>query len=305
MITSSNSVPVTVAIPTIGRIAMLNACLRSIAVQQIMPTEILLLDQSDSEVVVSLASSYSHLPIRVLRCTGRGIARNINLGIRESTNELMLVTHDDCTVNVDWVAEGYKALKRTTDTIITGQVFPGGEKDSIVPSTKIDPEPKCYSDKRSHGILYPNNMGFYKSAISAIGGFDERRGFETAAEDLDLEYRWMGARNTICYAPAAQVTHNDWRSPNDLIKLYKHYARCAGRFYGKHLGEGDLGMCRRIGHDMRNSLFAWKNRVRTRTSRWNDERLELFVWVPIGVVEGFCENWRLRRQARHKNIADH
>ncbi len=73
---------VSVVVPTIGRMAMLEDCLRSILACDPQPDEIVVADQSSHGAAVEdLARTLSPL-IRVVRQPGRGIARNVNLGLR-------------------------------------------------------------------------------------------------------------------------------------------------------------------------------------------------------------------------------
>lgn len=289
---------VTVAIPTIGRIEMLESCLASIRANSAHPAEVLLLDQSDGSEVVELARAERSLNVRVERCTGRGIARNMNLGLRSARTEAMLVTHDDCTVASNWVEVGSEKLGQAPGGIVSGRVMGGGPTPELVPSTIEWDEAYDFTGSRAHGALYPNNMGLHCAAALDIGGFDERPGFATAAEDLDFSYRWLSSGGVLRYEPEMVVTHNDWRSPEALAKLYRNYARSAGRFYGKHLAHGDRVIARQMMSDLALGCSAWVERFRSRSPRWSDERLELPVWMPVGVIEGVVDE--LKRTANDK-----
>ena len=91
------------------------------------------------------------------------------------------------------------------------------------------------------------------------------------------------------------VTHNDWRNPAQLVTLYKHYARCAGRYYGKHLYEGDWYPLRQGMKDIRDGLFAWTKRLYQHEPRHHNQQLELPFWVPVGILEGWLESRRLAK----------
>ena len=77
-----------------------------------------------------------------------------------------------------------------------------------------------------------------RAAVLELGGFDERFGPEEAAEDNEFCYRWLKAGRRLRYEPALVVEHHDWRSPDELERLYVRYARGEGFFYAKHLRRG-------------------------------------------------------------------
>ena len=280
---------VTVAIPTVGRMAMLSACIDALRSGTVHPGEVLLLDQSGSGDVGRLVRSETVLNLRHEVCDGRGIARNMNLALRKSATEAMLVTHDDCVVAPDWVERGAAALRAVPGGIVTGRVLGGGADPDVVPSTIGWDEAYDFTGTLAHGALYPNNMGLHRTTALDIGGFDEREGFATAAEDLDFSYRWLRSGGQLRYEPQMTVTHNDWRSPEVLVRLHRHYARCAGRFYGKHLAHGDRHIARQMFADLKLGVKAWRCRLRSGDPVWRDERLQLPLWVPIGAVEGVID----------------
>lgn len=289
--------PVSVAIPTIGRINQLRSCLESLAQSTIKPDEILLLDQSGGNDVVELAVEFDDLQLRVERCKGVGIARNMNLALQKCSTEFMLVTHDDCTVHTDWVERGVLALASRPGCVVSGQVFPGDNNGLPVPSVRVWDEPYDFTGSLAHGAIYPNNMGLHRTDAIAIGGFDERPGFARAAEDLDFSYRWLADGRPLLYEPTMKVTHEARHTAAQLIKVHKHYARAAGRFYGKHLAALDRRMIPYITHDIGVGVRSWIQLMRGKGKRYEDERLELPYLVPVGILEGIYEAARIGRQA--------
>lgn len=298
--TTTEIAAVTVAIPTIGRIEMLQRCLESIRSGTRHPAEVLLLDQSGKADLAAELGDLSPLTIRVVACDGRGIALNVNNGLREASHEQMLMTHDDCVVATDWVEQMSKAIGDLPGGMVTGRVLPPeGADPKAVPSTIDWNEPWDYTGSLSHGVLYPNNMAVHTSVALGIGGFDERVGFATAAEDLDFSYRWLKAKLPLRYEPQAVVTHVDWRAPEDLTKLYQHYARSAGRFYAKHLITGDRTIAKQALKDIRSGLRAWKRYRSEPFPRWQEQRLELPLFVPVGIAEGLVESARIQWRKRN------
>jgi GT2 family glycosyltransferase len=277
--------PLSIVIPTIGRVEQLEACLGSLARCTRRAAEVLVVDQSGRGDVTALVDRYPATGARVVPCEGVGIARGMNLGLREARNDAILVTHDDCTVREDWIEEASALMREDGHQLLTGRVVAGGDDPLAVPSVKDDPNPYDFSGKPSNGVLWPCNMVFSRELAVALGGFDER--FTTAAEDNDFSYRWLVAGNRMRYEPRLVVWHNDWRSRDELERLYVHYWREQGAFYAKHLRLGDRRMLRFIAIDAGRALRAMAARVVRGRPRWSDPRRGMMSGLPGGLREGW------------------
>ena len=281
---SSESLPVSVVIPTIGRVEQLNACLESLAACEPRAAEILVVDQSGDGAVAELVSRFVAYGANVVPCEGRGISRGVNLGLRRASHEIVLGTHDDCVVAPSWVRTVWTLMDADPERILSGRVLPGGDPRSV-PSTRDDPEPHDFVGELSCSALYPANMALNRSLVLDLGGFDER--FTTAAEDNDLCYRWLRAGHRLRYDPELVVWHNDWRTHEELERLYVAYWRAQGAFYAKHLRRGDLTMLRFIRWDCTQALRAIGERLLRGRPRWSDWRRGLLRGLPIGLIEGW------------------
>jgi GT2 family glycosyltransferase len=292
----SEPLPVSVLIPTIGRTEGLQACLESLSSCDRRAREIVVVDQSNGDSVAALVTRFSGIGARVVPCTRRGIGAGMNLGLREAANDAVLVTHDDCTVAGSWIRTGAQLMAGSPEVIVTGRVLPGGDDPLAVPSTKDEPEPHDFTGEIDSGALYPNNMALNRSLVLDLGGFDER--LEAAAEDNDFSYRWLRAGRSLRYRPELVVWHHDWRSHEELERLYVQYWRWQGVFYAKHLRQGDLHMLRFIARDIHWGGRAMAARVIRGRPRWSDWRRGITRGLPAGIIEG----WRMF--SRDRPVAD-
>lgn len=275
---------ISVVIPTIGRTEMLEQCISSISSNTLKPNEILVVSQSSEHS--DLVRSLSRLEIeelKILFCPGRGIARNMNFALLNCCHDLVFVTHDDCTVDRNWIEKG-AALYEKQSGLLTGRVMPpSGVSQERVPSVKTSMKRFDFTNTLHSGALYPCNMIFNRGEVVSFGGFDERDGLQLAAEDLDFCYRWLKAGKSVMYEPDIVVTHHDWRSPGDLSRLYRRYAYCTGCFYCKHLLAGDRIFIRWIWRDISSSVQAMVRMLFRRTKADDLERSKLLFWMPIGI----------------------
>jgi GT2 family glycosyltransferase len=286
---SHPAAPLSVVVPTIGRVDQLARCLESIAACDPLPSEVVVVDQSGGLGVSELVDDFGGLEARVVTSDRRNLAVGTNVGLRSARHDFVLVTHDDCRVAPSWVRVGLAHMTTWPEAVITGRVLPGGDPRAV-PSTKDDPEPHDYTGERHCYALYANNMGLRRSAALHFGGFDEH--FEWPAEDNDFCYRWLRAGRTLRYEPDLVVWHDEWRTHDELERVYKAYAHAQGVFYAKHIRRGDLLLLRDVAGELAAGVRGAVSAPFTRRPRWTDHRRAVMPWLLVGFVEGW---WRLAR----------
>ena len=280
---------VSVIVPTIGRPAQLEPCLASLAECEPRPDEVLVVDQSGAEEIKALVARFAGAGARYVYCTGRGKNLGLNGGLREAAHETVLFTDDDCTVAPSWVGVAVERLGRDHATILTGRVLaPHGS--GHVPSTIDDPMPREYVGVARVDALYGGNMACRRSAVLGIGAFDEQ--LTTSAGDNDLGYRWLRAGGRITYEPELVVWHHDWRTPEQLERVYTRYGRGQGACYAKHLRRGDLGILRFLLRDLLYVVRAQLTAFRQGGTRPDAWALGIVRGMPLGFVEG----WRAAKR---------
>lgn len=290
-----DALPVSVIVPTIGRQRLLEQCLRSVLSCDPSADEIIVVDQSHADGVEPLVQRIGAPQVRRVECDGHGTARAMNTGLAAARHDAVLVTHDDCTVAPDWVEVAVRHLLAHPGAIITGRVVPP-DGSRYVPSTKTDPEPHDFTGTLMSGVLYPANMATSRRCIQEIGGFDERRSL-LVAEDNDLCYRWLTQGRTFRYEPDLLVWHHDWRTPEQLVRTYKAYARSQGGFYAKHLHAGDFRILRLLRWDLSHGVRSVIRGTLRREPRWHDPYREMVVSLLVGLVEGWREALALDRSS--------
>jgi GT2 family glycosyltransferase len=281
-------IPVSVVVPTLGRLAQLRSCLQSLTDCRPGAAEVLVVDQSGHRAVRALVEGFASTGTRLVPCGGRGVSRGRNLGIQEARNDVVLVTDDDCTVAEDWVWQAWELVARDPNTIVTGRVLPVGDPVAV-PSIKDEAIAHDFTGEVHAGALFPNNMALHRSTVLAEGGFDERFGPEEAAEDNEFCYRWLRSGRALRYEPSLVVWHHDWRTPDQLDRLYVAYARGQGFFYAKHLRRRDLQMLHYVARDLYWALRGLASGLITRRESWTDPRRGILRGLPGGLVDG----WRV------------
>jgi GT2 family glycosyltransferase len=280
-----------VVVPTVGRLDLLERCLRSVLACNPPADEVVVVDQSGGAEVAALLERLGDGSLRHVPCDGRGTARAMNAGLAAARHDTVLVTHDDCTVEPDWVRKGSALAAAFPGAILTGRVQPPADA-TYVPSTKTDPQPHDYTGTVTSGLLYPANMVASRRALQEIGGFDERPGL-LVAEDNDLCYRWLVAGRPFRYEPELVVWHHDWRTPEQLVRTHVAYARGQGAFYAKHLHAGDRRVLPMLRWDLRHGVRSVVLGVVRRRPRWQDPYREMVGSLLRGLAAGWLEARRL------------
>lgn len=285
--------PISVVIPTIGRPELLRSCVASLRACEPAPAEVIVVDQSGNDTIAVEARRDG---VRLIDCQRRGIGIGTNVGLRHASNGVVAVTHDDCTVAKDWVGAAWRHAQEHPAAISTGRVLPRGDPTSV-PSIKTEAMPEDFTGRIVYGALYPANMVVPRDRVLAFGGFDERDTLRLAAEDNDFCYRWLTSGEALRYEPDMLVWHENWRTHEELEKVYVVYARGQGAFYAKHLRAGDKRMIGFIAEDLRSGMRSELAALRHRRPRWADERRGILRGLPAGLLAGWLESGRLMRTA--------
>ena len=288
-ISPATAAPVTVVLPTIGRPELLRGCLTSLVRCTPRADEILVVDSSEHDAVSEVVRAFAAVGARRIPCSAHGLGSAFNLGLREAKHEIVLLTNDDCTVEPSWIGAGLRHITENGDTIVTGRVRPDGDPD-VVPSTIDDPLAREYSGEAAF-VLFTQCMALRRSVVLEFGGFDGR--VRPSAEDNDLSYRWLRAGRRIRYEPDFVAWHHDWRTREQLERLYVNYGIGQGMVYGKHLRRGDVKVLRYLAEAAASALRGLAARIVYGRPNHPDPRLGLIRGLPAGLVRG----WRVGRES--------
>jgi GT2 family glycosyltransferase len=256
------------------RPALLVETVHSVLQGDDVPTELVIIDQSDMPHA-DLAALTTQRPcqMRYVWSQSVGLSRANNLGTALAGHNWLVFTHDDVLVDPAWFGNLVRALVAGgPQTVVSGQVLPSQteQRGGFAPTLKVDPTPAVYQGRVGMDVLKPLNMALHRSALARVKGFDERLGPGTpfpGAEDSDLGFRLLEAGYRIVYAPEAVVYHRAWRDEREYLPLRWRYGLAQGAFYAKHLKRGDLYMLKRLALDVRRRARRWPRRVWTEPHR--------------------------------------
>ncbi len=226
-----NTPQVSVIIPVYNEGPTLNACIDSILKNDYQDFEIFLVDDASTDNSAEVISTYIDRRVKLLRRTVRaGPAAARNMGIANATSEFLFFTDADCVVGQTWILEGMKCfLGGNTEAVI------GVEGNVRYRATSL-----CFRHKVPVNPFYPRpapgimnspgrdfgcgNIAYRKTALQAIGGFDERR-YVSGREDSDAGWR-IKSQGEIIHRPEMEVLHKEsfW-TPRKLVTSARRYAK--------------------------------------------------------------------------------
>ncbi|HEV7498477.1 MAG TPA: glycosyltransferase family 2 protein [Vicinamibacteria bacterium] len=186
-----------------------------------------------------------------------GFSRANNLGLRVARGEFVLVLNSDCEVRPGAVAGLAAILEARPDVAIVGPRTLGTDG---APQVSFGPSLTPLAEWRQGRLVRGVKAGHAdarrraaalaaqeqepdwvsascflarKSALDAVGGFDEA--FFLYEEDVDLCLRVRQAGGRILYTPRAEVVHHLGRSMERAPERARlEYHRSHLRFYAKH-----------------------------------------------------------------------
>ena len=211
----------------------LAACLDSLLALNYPDYEVILVDDGSTDTTSQIAFLRPTVRrFRHERNLGLSVARNT--GLAAATGQIVAFTDADCRADEDWLyylagsiidsefaAMGGPNLLPPEDSPVAAAVMasPGGPAHVMLSDQQAEHIPGC-------------NMGFFKEALTEIGGFDPI--FHAAGDDVDLCWRLQQAGHKIGFSPAAFVWHYRRSTVRQYLKQQRGYGEAEALLVRKH-----------------------------------------------------------------------
>jgi GT2 family glycosyltransferase len=243
---------------------------------------ILVVDQSRGPQTADLVRGIEG--IRYLR-SGPGIARGRNVAVGAVNTPLLAFTDDDVTFGPRWMP-GILAIFRAVPEAgavcgravsPSGRLLPGSDSGVYVwPASPF-------------GLGSGFNLAFRREALAAVGSFDEELGAGGrfgAGEDTDMLYRIMRAGWPVVCSDEITVTHMDWRSPTEEVRVHYRYGVGAGAQTAKHSAAGDKTAAQIAVAEARSHLWWLARRTAMLQFRAASRQVAFLGGLAAGYVRG-------------------
>lgn len=227
-----------VVVSTVGRPVGVDKLLRSLSIQDLEPSEVVVVDQSREDEVVAVVDAWrDRLPVRRVT-SGPGLSVGRNVGFR-MLGEVDYVTFpdDDCWYEPDVLARAAVALSENPGNGVTGTLESGLGHRLRFGSQKVVLDRVSVWTNAIEATMF-----LRKADLDALGGFDEQLGIGAqspwqSGEGTDLLLRLLRADGIVTFVPDL-VIHEDG-SPLEVRERRmkaRRYARGTGRVIRRHYG---------------------------------------------------------------------
>jgi GT2 family glycosyltransferase len=213
----SSAAPLTIAIPTYERGAVLCDTIEYLLALDPRADEILIVDQTRThppEVTARLEAWERTNAIRMIRLDAPSIPRAMNTALREASHERVLFLDDDIIPSPRLVAAHKAAFEHSDVWAVAGQVLQPGESPAHFEEAELrrgfvrDLEFRFTHDTACDvQNVMAGNLCVDRTHALAIGGFDERYTAVAYRFETDFALRLVAAGGRIRYEPAASIHH--------------------------------------------------------------------------------------------------
>lgn len=226
-----------VIIPARNNAETISLQVAAVAEQLCEKDELIVVDNGSTDATAASAQeAYSRaIIVKAPEKPGAGYARNV--GVRRSSNALLLFTDADDLVDAHWVEHMREALREAP--FIAGRLDSErlNSEDILSIVGRIpDAAPMFF------GLLpyaSGSNMAIERSAWNSVGGMSESRRY-LAGEDVELAIRLQTIGTQPAYASAAVVHYRLRRNPKDLYRQARSQNLVAP-YLLQHMRYGRLG----------------------------------------------------------------
>jgi GT2 family glycosyltransferase len=257
---------VTVVICTRDRPEWLARCLMALARSTAPPAEVLVVDNAPSSEATRVLVDRMQ-GVRYVREPRPGLDIARNTGLRAATTEFVAYTDDDAEPHPDWTWR----IRRAFDDDDRDDASTMGVTGLVLPAELDTDAQVLFEDHAGFGRGYVRrdfgpdflirhrrrgapvweigagaNMAFRRSAVAAVGGFDERLdvGAAGCSGDSEIWHRLLATGGRCRYEPSAVVRHHHRRTREELLRQMYFYMRghaCALLVqFERHRSPGDL-----------------------------------------------------------------
>lgn len=238
-------VKISIVIPTLGRTAELDECLKSICSQDYKNFDVVVVDQNYPGLIDYVIAKYADsINIKHLNVDFRGTSRAKNYALNSAEGEYLFFLDDDAELLPDTLNEIIRKIDKESIAVLFGRCIDREGNDSVMLFSKVE---SLLSLDHHEGMFIESTM-VIKRSVFASNQFDESLGvgaFHGAEEGYDLVLRLLKQGMQLLYSPDFMVYHPQkisTYSDQELRRVF-HYRCGYAKLCQKH--SLNLNYCKR------------------------------------------------------------
>ncbi len=190
---------ISVVVPTVDRVALLERCLRGLAAQVGVAFEVIVVGGDDAATAALVDSWKGRLSLRFLRSLEPGASVKRNIGWSVARAPLVAFTDDDCEPAPGWLKSIVGAFTDPAIDLVQGCVSAHPDDGAVGGIFARTIEVGAATP------TYPNaNLAYRRSVLERVDGYDR---LLRAGEDTDLAWRVLESGSRAQFVPEALVWH--------------------------------------------------------------------------------------------------
>lgn len=221
---------ISIVIPVYNEAACLDACLLAIALQTVMPTEVIVVDNNSSDNTIAIAKRYPF--VTLLRERRQGVVHARNRGFNAARGDIIGRIDADTIVSSDWVARLQAIFADTSIAAASGSItYHDLPWQAQLGSLELFFRQRIADGMGDEVFLQGANMGIrrsawlkIRSAVCSNGGLHE---------DFDLAIHAHQAGLKVVFTKELQATLSLRRFDSTLIDFWS-YAWLSPKTYANH-----------------------------------------------------------------------
>ena len=176
--------------------------------------EIIIVDQNDKISLDEIVSKYNDLNIKHIKSEVKGLAKNRNIGLRESSGGIVAFPDDDC----EYLPDTLKVINDIFEQdfsidVVMGRIVERDGSDSL----RKWPKEEMRISKQNFYTKCSSVTMFYRDGNNLR--FNEKLGagnYLGSCEDSDILYRALSSNKNVVYKPQVQIYHPHYSSDTNM-----------------------------------------------------------------------------------------
>jgi GT2 family glycosyltransferase len=193
--------------------------------------ETTVVDGGSSDKTVEVISNYPSVKLITAKCN---TSQGRNIGIQNSSGEIIAFTDGDCVVDRDWIKNIVKHFDKNSEVAVVGGPYLPLDQNGII-AQYLATYQSTYFPTKSELTTYQHigtgNAAFRRKVIEKVGGFDECL---KDCEDDDLNLRISNQGYKLFFADDIIVYHKSRTTLKEASKFAFDRGKASSIFNRKH-----------------------------------------------------------------------